>query len=57
MRGLYLSIAGLSLLLLTTYVTSIAESKPIPSSPKLLDLGKKVYNRQCGDICSKEQER
>jgi len=39
--------AGLSLLLFTTGVDSNAESKPIPSSPKLLDLGKKVYNRQC----------
>jgi len=47
MRGIYLSIAGLSLLLLTTGVNSIAESKPIPSSPKLLDLGKQVYDRQC----------
>ena len=47
MNMLLSSIAGLSFLLLAVAIGSAADLNPPPPSPKLLALGKQVYNRQC----------
>ena len=47
MRRFLLSIAGVFLLLFVAVLSGAAESKPPPSSPKLLALGKQIFNRQC----------
>lgn len=46
MRWLFLIMAGVFLLFFAAGVNNAAESKP-PPSPKLLALGKQIFNRQC----------
>ncbi|OGP99340.1 MAG: hypothetical protein A2W10_09495 [Deltaproteobacteria bacterium RBG_16_55_12] len=48
MKSLFSSIAVAFLLLFAASIINTAELKPPPSSPKLIALGKQIYNRQCG---------
>ncbi|MEK7334979.1 MAG: cytochrome c, partial [Candidatus Binatota bacterium] len=47
MKSLFSSIAVAFLLLFAASIINTAELKPPPSSPKLIALGKQLYNKQC----------